>query len=636
MLPDITTMPLAFLRPMWLLGLIAIIIFSLFRYKYRKNSAQQAIIAPHLSANIVSNGAQTTKQQFAFTLLAGLACLALSGPTWRSVDMPVYEMEKAQVIAFDLSYSMFATDVKPSRLAQAKFKAIDLIKHWSEGEKALIAYAGDAFTVAPLTRDGNAIINHIPHLSPDIMPIRGSRADIALDKAIQLLKNAGYQQGHIVFISDDITEQQAKIMQETLQGSNWVVSILAMATPKGAPIKLTDGALLKSNSGEIIVPKLNGQPFYDITRASNGLYLTTRNNSSDIEQLGDFFDKQQTRKSESEQASTDQFAIDDGYWLSFLLLPLFLLLFRKGVFFALLLALSLPFTSPKLEAAETSIWRNNQQNAYQAYQQEQYQLASELYQNDFDRGAALYKNKQYQEALEAFTEAASRAPDHAEVFYNQGNSYAQLQELDKAIDAYDKALAINPDFTQAEQNKQIVEQLKNQQQEQQSNDQQDKQQSEKQNQQSDQQDEQQSEGQNQQNEQQDEQQSEAQNQQNEQQDEQQSEAQKQQSEQQDEQQPEEQKQQSEQQSQDENNQQEQQTEQQSINEEQTDEEQQQEQQVASENDDASNQELEALPNWLKNMTDDPSILLRRKMQLEYQKRSQSQPVKQQTNNGVIW
>ena len=163
-----------------------VILFSLLRYKNSKKNVEQSLIAPHLSANIVSKAGDTTKHTFAFNLMAAIACIALAGPTWRSIDMPVYEMEKAQVIVFDLSYSMFATDIKPSRLAQAKYKAIDLIKQWSEGEKALIAYAGDAFTITPLTRDGNAIINHIPNLSPEIMPVTGSRADLALNKAIEL------------------------------------------------------------------------------------------------------------------------------------------------------------------------------------------------------------------------------------------------------------------------------------------------------------------------------------------------------------------------------------------------------------------------------------------------------------------
>ncbi|WP_413701667.1 vWA domain-containing protein [Psychromonas sp. KJ10-10] len=354
MLLEMTFMPLEFLRPLWLLGLIALLIFALLKHKQNKLSGEQALIASHLSANIVTKASHSKPHWFAFYSALAIACMALSGPTIRSIDMPVYEMEKAQVIAFDLSYSMYATDIKPNRLSQAKFKAIDLIKQWSEGEKAMIAYAGDAFTVAPLTRDGNAIINHIPHLSPDIMPVRGSRADLALAKAIELLKNAGYSQGHIVFISDDISEAHAKEMITMLKDENWIVSILAVATVQGAPITLSDGSLLKSPSGEIVVPKLSAQPLYDIAKAGQGLYLTSSNNSQDINQLGQYFahiQKDENSESSSNASASDQFSIDDGYWLTFLLLPLCLLLFRKGVIFALLFAIYLPLTSAPVKAS---------------------------------------------------------------------------------------------------------------------------------------------------------------------------------------------------------------------------------------------------------------------------------------------
>lgn len=624
MLPEITFMPLEFLRPLWLLGLIALLLFALLKHKQNKNSGDQALIAPHLSANIVTNPSQSKPRWFAFYSALAIACIALSGPTIRSIDMPVYEMEKAQVIVFDLSYSMYATDIKPNRLSQAQFKAIDLIKQWSEGEKAMIAYAGDAFTVAPLTRDGNAIINHIPHLSPDIMPVRGSRADLALAKAIDLLKNAGYSQGHIVFISDDIKEDQAKEMIKMLKGENWIVSILAVATTQGAPITLSDGSLLKSPSGEIVVPKLSAQPFYDIAKASKGLYLNSSNNSQDINQLGQYFEyieKNEKDKNLSSSGTSDQFSIDDGYWLSFLLLPLCLLLFRKGFIFALIFAVYLPFTSAPVKAASetiednkinNSIWKNNQQNAFQAYQDGQYQIASELYENPLEKGSALYKNKQFEQALEEFTKATQLQPNNADTFYNQANSFAQLQQFDKAIEAYDKAISIRPDMAQATENKKIIEEIKKQQQNQEQNQEQSQEQnSQQQNQ------EENSQQQNQ--EQNSQQQSQEQQQQNSEQtsekDQQKAEQQKKQQEQE-----EQQKQQAEQQE----------------DPEKSKDEQQSQQAMMDQTDEENTQELEELPNWLKNMPDDPSILLRRKMQQEYQKRAQSQPVKQQQNTGVIW
>jgi len=274
MLPESTFIPLEFIRPYWLLGILAVLLFSLSAYRKNKKTNVQHLIAQHLTEQLVTSSTQEKTVRFAFPLLAVICSIALSGPSYRQVELPVHELEKAQVLLLDLSYSMYATDISPNRLSRAKYKAIDLIQKWSEGEKALIAYAGDAFTISPLTKDGKTIINQIPHLSPDIMPVTGERADLALEKAIMLLENAGYNEGHIVFISDDISTENSKKMIKRLAGTNWVVSILAVATKQGAPIKLPDGSLLKDSSGKIVVPILNEQNLYDISSTSNGLYLT--------------------------------------------------------------------------------------------------------------------------------------------------------------------------------------------------------------------------------------------------------------------------------------------------------------------------------------------------------------------------
>ena len=561
MLPELSLMPLAFLRPFWLLGIVGVFLFSLLGYQSGKKPQHQSLIAAHLSQHLVNIPKNASPLSFVFHLLAIIACISLAGPSWRQHDLPVYEMRKAQVIALDLSYSMYATDAKPNRLSQARYKAIDLIKSWDEGEKGLIAYAGDAFTISPLTRDANAIINHIPYLSPEIIPVAGSRADLALEQAIRLLKNAGYQQGQIVFITDGIDRDSAAMMINRLKGSTWTVSILAIGSQQGAAIKLPEGGLLKDQTGQIVIPKLNSRPLLDITRASGGLYVDLSNKNSDIEQLSKAFSINQSVKKGSQQQGKNILPVDDGYWLAFLLIPLFLLLFRKGIFYTLLLALTLQVATPKVQA---SIWKNDRQNAFQAYQDQDYAQAGELYDNALEKGSALYKNKQYQQALTKFSQATRTQPDSAAAFYNQGNAYAQLQEFDKAIQSYDQALAINPMLKAAQENIDLLKKL----QEQQQNSEQQKNSEQQQNSQ---------------------QQKNSQQQQNSQQQK--------------------------------NSQQQQNSEQQTMSQ--------------TEQPDGVNQELEALPNWLKNMPDDPSVLLRNKMRLEYQKRAQSNSV-QQENNGVIW
>ena len=655
---------LEFIRPYWLVGIAVIFIFNLWRHQQSKQQ-QSGIIASHLSEHLVTLPETTKRNRLALNSLFIIACLALSGPSIRSLDIPVYEMQKAQVIAFDLSFSMYATDVQPNRLSQAKYKAIDLLKQWGEGEKALIAYAGDAFTISPLTQDSHSIINHVKNLSPELMPVRGSRPDLALQKTIDLLQNAGYQQGHIVFISDGFDANSEQKMQQMLEDSQWIVSVLAIGTNAGAPIKLADNSLLKNAQGEIVIPKLNSTLLYPITRLSNGLYLTFDAQGQDVNLLAKHYENQNMRKesdANKQQTNNKQF-IDDGYWLSLLLLPLFLLLFRKGLFYVALFALTLPLSSPKLEA---SVWKNSQQNAYQAYQQGDYKVASEHFEDAQWKAAALFKNKQYQQAEALYSKQSALMPDNAELLYNLANTQAMQQKYEQALSNFNKALQHQPDFKQAVDNKNAVEALLAQKQ-------QDKKQDEKQSeqQQGDEQQSQQQQSEQKNDQQQSQQQSEQQNdqqqsqqQQSEQQNDQQQ-SQQQQSEQQNDQQ------QSQQQQSEQQNAQQQQAEQQNDQQqsqqqqaEQQNDQQQSEQQQAEQqseqqsqqqiteaqqvkeetHDEASsalltteqeNKEYEDLPIWLKNLPDDPSLLLRNKMQLEYRKRAANKPVLQK-HNGEIW
>ena len=670
---DITLGPLEFLRPYWLLGIIVVLAISLWRYQ-RNQYKQTSIIANHLSEHLITLPETTQSNHLALNLLAIIACIALSGPSIRSVKLPVYEIQKAQVIAFDLSYSMYATDIKPNRLSRAKYKAIDLLKQWTEGDKALIAYAGDAFTITPLTTDSNSIINHIPYLSPDLMPERGSRPDLALQKAISLLKNAGYQQGHIVFISDGFDEESQQKMQEMLKGTKWMVSVLSMATKEGAAIKLTDGSLLKDSNDDIVIPKLNRNTLYPVTQMSDGLLVNFDAKGQDIQLLAAHYDTKELNKkdNESSKQTDNKQPIDDGYWVSLLLIPLFLLFFRKGVFYALLLTVALPLTTPKVEA---SIWENDQQNAYQAFQNKNYKEASEIFEDPTWKASALFKDKQYKQAEAVYLNETKENPNDANTFYNLGNTQAMQKKYEQALTNFNNALKIKPNFEQALTNKAAVEKLleqqkqqenqqssdknqDNQQQDEQQQDQQsseqqskdNKQQDEQQNERGQQQDQQSSEQQNESEQQQDQQSSEQQNESGQQQDQQSSEQQNESGQQQDQQSSEQQNESGQQQDQQspeqKNNQQEQSAAseekeniQQSEEEMSQQEELQAEQAAAStsisEDDSTSNEEYEKLPIWLKNMPDDPSLLLRNKMKLEYRKRAADKPVLQ-NNNGEIW
>ena len=141
---------------------------------------------------------------YALTFALALGVIGAAGPTVEKLTQLVVSVDKGHVVVMDMSLSMRSTDIAPDRLTRAKFKAIDLVQLINEGEIGLVAYAGDAFTISPLTEDISTLETLIPSLSPEIMPVRGSDAYAGLTLAADLLLQAGYPNGTIYWITDGI------------------------------------------------------------------------------------------------------------------------------------------------------------------------------------------------------------------------------------------------------------------------------------------------------------------------------------------------------------------------------------------------------------------------------------------------
>ena len=137
----------------------------------------------------------------------------------------------------DMSYSMYATDVKPNRITRARYKAVDLLAKINEGDIGLIAYAGDAFIISPLTQDIKNIELLLPSLSPDIMPVQGANAFAALNLADKTLKNAGHVSGDIYWFTDDIDNDEMSDVYEWSKNNSHQVNILGVGSKKWCAYK---------------------------------------------------------------------------------------------------------------------------------------------------------------------------------------------------------------------------------------------------------------------------------------------------------------------------------------------------------------------------------------------------------------
>ena len=280
-----------FIRPYWFLALIPVglIIWKLAK-RHLVNKQWESVCDPELLPYILigQSGKKNIMSIVLVTIVSLCIVIALAGPTWERLPQPVFQKESALVIALDLSLSMYADDIKPSRLERARFKISDLLNLRDEGQSALLVYAGDAFVVTPLTDDIKTINSQLSALSPVIMPAPGSNTGNAIKKSMGLLKQAGINQGHILLITDEVDKKYESDFIEAKK-SGYKVSILGVGTKEGSPVRLGDAGFLEDRQGTIVIPKLDPNTLSHLSNMGGGYYETSQIADADIERLNRLF-----------------------------------------------------------------------------------------------------------------------------------------------------------------------------------------------------------------------------------------------------------------------------------------------------------------------------------------------------------
>ena len=481
-------MDFTFIRPavLWLL-IPALALFFIAFIKHKKQSADN-LIAPHLAPFIMNES--NTKASQPLWLVAVFCCLAIifsAGPSFEEKQVPVFQSKSARVIVMDMSYSMYSTDIAPNRLMQSRFKGLDMIDLFKEGDTALVAYAGSAFTISPLTNDATTLTNLIPSLSPDIMPDKGSNVLAGLDMAKELLTQAGYIDGDIILVTDGIDQEEQSDITSFTSNSSYRLNIYGVGTEQGAPIKLPEGGFLKDSYGQIVIPTINITRLKSLATRSGGKFALYQPSSSDI---ATFAPSANSELLKGEKQSHALWRIDAGIYGLLILLPLGLYLFRSAAFVGAFLVLSVLPTQQASALELPSFLKNTDQQALDAYKNKDFERAANADSSRL-KGAALYQQGNFDAALEAFSKDKS-----ATGFYNYANALAKSGQLEQAIDAYKQAQTLQPNFSEAADNQALVEQLLEQQQQQEGDSQDNQQQSDQSEQQNNQQSDQSQQGEN--------------------------------------------------------------------------------------------------------------------------------------------
>jgi Ca-activated chloride channel homolog len=417
---------LHFLRPWWLCALVLLpVLWWWWHRRQREDSEWHVFVDPHLLPRLLESRGDRRSRVAPWIGALGylLAVLALAGPSWRRSEQLLWQSQTPLIVALDLSSASLAADLPPSRLAQARAKLATLLRERKGGQIGLVAFAGDAFTVAPLTDDAANVALYLDALQPDVMPRDGQRASEAIEWSARLLKRAGARSGDIVVLSDHADDAAFNAASEAA-AAGYRISALGLGTEAGTVYRRVDGSIASA--------RLDSASLRKLAADGHGGYAELSGDDSDLRALGVL----EPRTSDAAGGTGTGFTWrDEGYWLLPPLMLLALLAFRRrsgGAWVLVLLCAGFPLHSAHAQSA----WQRPDQAEYTRIQ----------------RGNEAYRKGDFKAAAQEYEDA-----DTATAHYNRGNALAKAGDYPQAIDAYNEALRRQPGMADAIANKRAVE-----------------------------------------------------------------------------------------------------------------------------------------------------------------------------------
>ncbi|MEO1580363.1 MAG: VWA domain-containing protein [Pseudomonadota bacterium] len=447
------------IRPAWLLAIpLAIAVWWWLRQRgVGAASPWHRWVDPALHTVMISDGREQRAGalQWLALVAAVIGLVGLAGPSWERVSLPVQRGSDALVIALDLSRSMDATDVAPSRLTRARLKLLDVLAERKDGDTALLVFSANAFVVTPLTSDGATIASQVMALDSSLMPTRGSYPESGIRKALQLLRRAEVRSGDVLLITDGANLTTAMDAARELAAEGHRLHVMGVGTVEGGPIPESRGGFVTDTRGTIALPKLDPAGLARLARAGRGRYANMTSNTSDLNALG-LTDSARKRAAEAraEEAMEVEQWRDAGPWLLLLCLPMIAWVLRRSVVLApIVLVLIMPSETASANAL-TDWFRNDDQRAKAALEAGDAARAAELFRNPGWQATAAYRQGDFAASAEAW-----RALEGAEALYNEGTSLAQAGEIEQAKSVLREALAVDPNHEDAAHNLALLESL---------------------------------------------------------------------------------------------------------------------------------------------------------------------------------
>lgn len=464
---------LHFANPAWLWGIVAVpvvwLLFVLFYRPYHPLKKLEQFIDSHLLPFLLIGNQKGNRSYVKALILWSFvwACLTLSlaGPRWNFREIEVLSKDQSLVILLDLSESMNANDIKPSRLIRAKQKIEDLLNKSTGVKIGLVAFAADPHMISPLTDDKETIRHLLPSLDTNLIYIQGSKLSSALDMASVMLDSEPGTNKAVLVISDgELEDGSALASAKKIAAKGVHIYSMGVGTTEGAILQDKEGNSIRKN-GSPILSKLMKSQLEEISKIGKGRYLNPYGEEEEV------ILKQLSDRANAMNAGKTNRLWDEGYYVFiFPVLPIFLWWFRKGVMF--LIPFLVLFPSMRLQADlkdfNKHYFMNAEEAAQAAFDDDDFKTAASEFQDPYRKGVAYYKAGDFAEAEKMFRQS-SRPEVAADAGYNLGNALVKQNKLKKAITAYEKVLKKWPDHTQAKENLEVVKKILEQQKQNQKN-----------------------------------------------------------------------------------------------------------------------------------------------------------------------
>ena len=389
-------------------------------------------------------------------LLIILGTIAIAGPTWKREQPPFTEDKAPLVIALDLSNTMDAIDLDPSRIERAKLKLHDLLQVRNGGRTALFVYAGTTHLVLPFTTDNSLFDLYLDSLSTTLMPRQGKDTSTALTTIQEFLKDEPVP-GSILFVTDGIEPKALPAFRAFASNGRAQNDVLVMGvgTSAGGPVRTAGNRFLTDNSGRRLYSKLD----VSALRSLKQLNISATTLTLDDDDIKWIQRHVQHHLQAVQQRGSMTRWIDEGYWLTVPIAVIAAFWFRKGWAVrrssaALSFILLLPAPTDRSGIKWLDLWMTHDQQGRYFYEHGDFRRAAAGFDDPIWRGLAFARAGDFDEAIDAF--ALSDSP---EAWYNQGNALAHLGKYADAAQAYQQALAERHPWPEAQDNLALVQSL---------------------------------------------------------------------------------------------------------------------------------------------------------------------------------